>query len=114
AQIGGDLIGARLLTFYGPSGSVAGASVIVDIFIQVASQFFYTLLGFAILVAVARTSPVTAAVAIGLLVAVPVLFVFFVAQRAGGLRLIERLLARFASQQSWLNLGQIGDLDEKL
>jgi putative membrane protein len=114
AQVGGDLIGARLLTFYGPSGAVAGASVIVDIFIQVASQFFYTVLGFAILVMVAGSSPVTAAVAIGLLIAVPVLVAFFLAQRAGGLRLIERVLARFATQQSWLNLGQISDLDEKL
>jgi putative membrane protein len=114
AQVGGDLIGARLLTFYGPSGSVAGASVIVDIFIQVVSQFFYTLLGFGILVAVAGNSPVTAAVAVGLLIALPVLVVFFMAQRAGGLRLIERLVTRFAAQQSWLNLGQLGDLDEKL
>src|SRR5260221_575058 len=59
-------------------------------------------------------SPVTAAVAVGVVVAVAILVAFFVAQRAGGLRLVEKLLARFASQQSWLNLGQIGDLDEKL
>jgi putative membrane protein len=114
AQVGGDLIGARLLTFYGPSGAVAGASVIVDIFMQVASQFLYTLLGFAILVMVAGRSPVTTAVAIGLLIAVPILIAFFLAQRSGALKLIEKVLARFAAQQSWLNLGQISDLDEKL
>ena len=34
AQVGGDLIGARLLTFWGPSGGQAGASVIVDLFVQ--------------------------------------------------------------------------------
>ena len=39
AQVGGDLIGARLLTAYAVPGALAAASVIVDILIQAAAQF---------------------------------------------------------------------------
>jgi putative membrane protein len=111
AQVGGDLIGARLLTFYGPSGAAAGASVIVDLFLQTASQFLFTLVGFAILVSLGGNSPLVSWIAWGLLIAVPVLAAFYVVQRAGGLRLVEKLLLRFASQRQWFDLGKIGDLD---
>ncbi|MBV9243852.1 MAG: flippase-like domain-containing protein [Methylobacteriaceae bacterium] len=114
AQIGGDLIGARLLTFYGPSGGLAGASVIVDIFIQVTSQFLYTLLGFGILAALGGGSPLIASIGYGLLVAIPILFAFFLVQRAGGLRLIERLLMRLAARGQWPNLGPAPDLDTNI
>ena len=38
-QVGGDLIGARLLTLRGVAGPLAGASVIVDVLIQAATQY---------------------------------------------------------------------------
>lgn len=113
AQVGGDLIGARLLTFYGPGGGLAGASVIVDLFVQTLSQFVYTLIGFATLAVLASDSPLISTIAYGLLMAVPVLIAFFLVQRAGLLRLIEKLLLRLA-QRPWFNLGQIADLDDKV
>src|SRR5438477_1482063 len=45
AQVGGDLIGARLLNFCGIPGALAGASVIVDVLLQAATQFAFAALG---------------------------------------------------------------------
>ena len=114
AQIGGDLIGARLLTFFGPSGVVAGASIIADIFVQVTTQFVFASLGFAVLVSTAQNSPLIAWIAYGLLTAGPILILFFFAQRIGGFRLIEKVLLRLAAQRQWFSLGQIADLDNEL
>jgi putative membrane protein len=114
AQVGGDIIGARLLTFYGPPGSVAGAGVIVDIFLQVATQFVFTLIGFGVLFMLVGSSPLMETIAVGLLIAAPTLLAFFLAQRAGGLRLVEKLLVRLAAQRQWFDLGRIGELDAKL
>jgi hypothetical protein len=35
AQVGGDLIGGRLLSFRSVSGNLAGASILVDLLIQI-------------------------------------------------------------------------------
>src|SRR4030095_12767702 len=50
-QVGGDLIGARLIMFGGVAGPLAAASIIVDILIQAVTQFLFACLGVAVLVA---------------------------------------------------------------
>src|SRR5262249_28429358 len=45
AQVGGDVVGARLLTGYAVPGALAAASVIVDILIQAAAQFLFAAVG---------------------------------------------------------------------
>jgi putative membrane protein len=114
AQVGGDLIGARLLTFWGPNGGQAGASIIVDIFVQTLTQFFFTLVGLAFLVAYAGDTALARWVLIGLAVMGPALLGFFAVQRFGGFRLVERLFAYFAKDPKWAALGGIGSLNECL
>ena len=41
AQIGGDFIGARCLALRGVRGTIAAASVIVDVLMQAASQLIF-------------------------------------------------------------------------
>lgn len=55
AQIGGDLLRARLLILGGSNGAVAGASVVVDKTIQAGAQVGFSLLGLVLLLAVAGT-----------------------------------------------------------
>ena len=55
AQIGGDLLRARLLILGGSNGAVAGASVVVDKTIQAGTQVGFSLLGLVLLLAVAGT-----------------------------------------------------------
>ena len=49
AQVGGDLMGGRLLTFWGVSAGVAVASILVDLLIQLGTQVVFTLLGVVVL-----------------------------------------------------------------
>ena len=48
AQVGGDIAGARLITLSGVPAAMSGATVLVDILMQVVSLFLFTLLGIAL------------------------------------------------------------------
>ena len=114
AQVGGDLIGARLLTFWGPAGGQAGASVIVDLFVQTLTQFIFTLVGVALLIAYTGDTALARWVLVGLAIMTPALIGFFAAQRFGGFKLVERLFARLAQNPKWAALGGITSLNDCL
>src|SRR6185437_5889397 len=50
AQIGGDFIGARCLALRGVRGTLAAASVIVDVLLQAASQLMFAIIGLILLI----------------------------------------------------------------
>ena len=54
AQIGGDFIGARCLALQGIRGTVAAASVIVDVLMQAVTQLVFAIVGLVLLVALRR------------------------------------------------------------
>ena len=106
AQVGGEIIGARLLAQRGMAGSLAGASVVVDVTVELLTHVVFLICGLAV---VAVLSPaegmqfftlaaVAGLTAVGLLLA----------QRLGGLRLIEVLLVRLASH--WPALAAMSSL----
>jgi glycosyltransferase 2 family protein len=49
AQVGGDLMGGPLLTFWGVPTGVAVASILVDLLIQLGTQLIFTLMGVVVL-----------------------------------------------------------------
>lgn len=114
AQIGGEIIGARLLTFWGVSGGRAGASLVVDMFIQVTTQLLFTILGLAILIAVGGDQDIIRYVVAGLLILAPGVFGFFLAQRFGAFDWLERQLMRMAESQKWAALGKVTDLHSSI
>ena len=114
AQVGGEVAGARLLSFYGLPGSKAGASVLVDLLIQTASQFIFTLVGLGFLVSFGGGEEMVGAVALGLAVMAPALAGFFAVQRYGGVHLVEKVLARFAKDPHWAVLGGLQALNDRL
>ncbi len=105
AQVGGEVVGARLLTFFGVSGSLSSASVLVDLLAQTVTQFFFTLIGVALLATVGGADALVRWVALGLAVMAPVLVGFFVAQRYGGARLLDKVLRRLTDDPQWAALG---------
>ena len=107
AQCGGDVIGARLLTFFGVAGPLAAASVIVDVLMQAATQFLFAILGLLILLALGRDQAFARDVAIGLALAVPALGGFYLVQRRGGRQILQYVLGRLAGDRNWLVLGTI-------
>lgn len=97
AQLGGNILGIRLLMQRGVAGPLAGAGTTLDLTIEAVTQAVFTIVGFAVL---ALTAPDQGwmdwvSFALGLLVVGVVAFI--VAQRAGLMRLVEgaaRLLRR--------------------
>ena len=114
AQVGGDLVGARLLTRRGFGGGLAGASMFVDLMTQAVTQFLFTMAGLAALIWLTGDGPVVRTVAGGLALAAPALAAFFIIQRRGGHRLIQKLLSRFADGRDWRALGAVDVLYDSL
>jgi glycosyltransferase 2 family protein len=90
AQIGGDLIGARLLTQFGVPAGLAGAGILVDVLLQTATQGLFAILGLAALWVTFGDGPIVREIGAGLLVAVPALGGFFMVQRLGAFALVDR------------------------
>ena len=114
AQVGGDLVGARLMVRAEVRGGLAGASVIVDIMSQAVTQFLFTALGLGVLIWLGGDETVIRTVSIGLALAAPALLGFYLVQRRAGHRLVGWALARLAGEREWRVLGAVDDLYENL
>jgi putative membrane protein len=114
AQIGGDFIGARCLALHRTKGTIAAASVIVDVLIQAATQLTFALIGVALLLVIGGGDLVAWTIAAGIAVALPALAAFYVVQGANGQRLIKKLLTFLAGGREWLAFGAIDDLFAQL
>ena len=65
AQVGGDLIGAGLLSLYAVPGALAAASVIVDVLVQAATQLLFAVAGLVVLVALGADAALARIAALG-------------------------------------------------
>lgn len=106
AQLGGNLVGIRLLMQRGVSGALAGAGTTIDLTIEAMTQFLFTLAGIATLGAMnggainggaAQSIPHWGAwLDGGLALMAAGLVGFVLAQRAGLMRLVEAMASRLA------------------
>jgi putative membrane protein len=110
AQIGGDFIGARCLALRGVRGTLAAASVIVDVLLQAATQLVFAIVGLVLLVAMGGSELVAWPVAIGIAIAIPALGGFFMMHGERGQRIVKNLLNLVARDREWLVFGAIDDL----
>ena len=106
-QVGGDIIGARLLTFWAVSGPLAAASIIIDVLMQAATQFLFAALGLVMLVALGADTTVAGIAAAGLAFAAPLLGGFYLAQRGSGHRILHFVLGRLKGDGNWRVLGTV-------
>jgi glycosyltransferase 2 family protein len=109
AQIGGDLIGGRLLAHTGVAPGLAMAGILVDVLLQTVTQGVFALIGLAVLWFGFGDGPVVRELGWGVVAAVPALGGFFMAQRFGLFVLVDRSLA--ALRQVWPGLGLERPLD---
>jgi putative membrane protein len=107
AQVGGDVIGARLLTFWRVDGATAAASVIVDVTLLAGTQFAFTLLGVLLLAYLSGSGPIVRDTAAGLVLAAFGLTALFLIQGAGGRGALQRLFGRIAGGAKWRALAAI-------
>jgi putative membrane protein len=113
-QVGGDIISARLLTFWGVPGALGAASLIVDVLIQASTQFVFAALGIMALIALGTDTTVATTAATSLAVAAPLLAGFYMAQRRWGHRVLSVVLRRLKGDGNWRALGTVDAVYENL
>lgn len=114
AHIGGEIIGARMLSFVGVRGDVAGASVVVDLTVEVVTQLLFTLVGLVLLVRGGHSGSEIADLAVGLAIAAIVLGGLVAAQRSGLFKLIETALDRLMAKAKWLSIQGVKGLHDRI
>lgn len=106
-QLGGEIIGARLATFFAVPGPLSAATIIVDILMQAGTQFLFAAVGILTLTALDTDRTVAVTAAAGLAVAAPLLGTFYFAQRRFGHRFLQTVLGRVSSDGKWRFLGTV-------
>ena len=106
-QVGGDVIGVRLLTFWAVPGPFAGASIIIDVMMQAVTQLLFAALGLMTLVALGADMTVAGTAAAGFGLAVPMLGGFYLAQRKAGHRMSSFRLDRLKGDSNWRVRGPV-------
>ena len=96
AQLGGNLVGIRLLMHRGVPAPQAGAGTTIDLTIEALTQFLFTLAGIAALAAISPDRSWAPWVEAFVAATAVALGGFVLAQRAGLMRLVETLADRLA------------------
>ncbi len=109
AQVGGDLVRARLLMREGLSGPMSGASVVVDLTTAVLMQLAFALLGVGLLVARGGDRATVEGLLAGIGIFSLLLGGFYLAQRMGLFGGLVRILERIAAGTDWLNVAGSAD-----
>jgi len=110
AVVGGDVIGARLLSQFGIVTNLAVASVLVDIFIQVVCLIVFVLAGVGIVAGLVGNHAVIATAIILLAIAVPAVTGFFLALNFGAFEPVVRWLIAFGEKRQLSAFGHMADL----
>ena len=100
AQIGGEIVGARLLARHRVPAGEAGASVIIDVTIEFLTQILFLLAGLAGLAW--RSHQAAWGMSLGAALAIAVAAALLLVQRVGLFRLLDAALQRIA--QRWPSL----------
>lgn len=111
AQIGGEVVAARLLRRRGVNLAHAVAGSVGDLTMEMLTQIAFTLLGIALLVLLVGDSGVAGYLLGGLALTALAAAAFVAAQWFGLAGLIERGIMRLSSSFGWAPLGAIAGLD---
>jgi putative membrane protein len=114
AQMGGNLVGIRMLALRGVPGAVAGAGTTLDLTVEALTQFLWTIIGISVLTAISSDESWKPWVQGGLITMGIGLAGFVIAQRAGMLRLIEGLASRLQKMFPGLSVESVRGLHAEL
>jgi putative membrane protein len=112
--VGGDIIGARLVTQFGIATNVAIASVLIDIFIQVVSLLVFVAAGIGIVLDLAGTHRLSTMTFVMVAIALPAVGGFFLALNFGAFEPLVRRLVAFGERHDWAAFNHVADLGGQL
>jgi putative membrane protein len=101
ASIGGSLASARLLTFWRVSNAMALAGVFADVFLQTVAQAIFAFAGALLLARMIGVAPLLPQLLFGVAAAAAVLGGFYLLQRYGAGRWIDRAMSALAVRTAW-------------
>ncbi len=109
ASIGGSLASARLLTFWRVSAATALAGVFADVFLQTVAQAMFAFAGALLLARIVGLGTLLPQLLLGVAAAVMVLGGFYLVQRYGAARWIDRAMSALTVRTAWrTQTGEIG------
>ncbi len=114
ANVGGELVGIRLLARQGVGGTAATTSVIVEMLLNLAAQYLFLMLGLAVLLRITGSVRPSGAMLIAVAGPVPLLLLLIWLLRSGALfRTVEKLGARMLDSKAerFNALGKLAELD---
>lgn len=115
AQVGGELVKARLIAQRGVAGAVAGASVVADKTVQATTQAIFALVGVGILSGLGSGPDLVPAIVVFIAVLAGLIYLFYRVQRMGLFRFLAGGAARFLRDGFALDLkGGAETLDRTL
>jgi putative membrane protein len=113
AELGGDLIRARLAVLQRYRISAAATSVVVNITLSVFTQTVFTLIGLSLLIAATGRSNLWGPAIAGAPLAIAAVAGFYTFQRVGMFRLCGNIISRCSKDPKWkVMLGKGGDIDQ--
>ena len=102
ANVGGEIVGIRLLVQHGVEGATAGASIVVELLLSLFAQYAFVAIGVVCLFSRTDNVRVIKALGIGLAAALPPLVLMIVIARSGRVfHRVEQLAMRLL--RPWLN-----------
>jgi putative membrane protein len=104
ANIGGELVGIRLLARTGVDGTLAAASVIVEVLLTVVGQYLFVALGVVFLVQITQAIQLSNELLLGLAASAPIIVLLILLLRHGSV--FERL--QHVAARLGPNLGESG------
>ena len=114
AQIGGEVVAARLLRRRGVALAQAVAGSVGDLTIEMLTQVAFTLLGLALLLMLVGGGGIALTALGGVALGAVAAAAFFAAQWFGGAGLIERGIMRVSRSFGWTPLGEVAGLDQAI
>ncbi len=114
AQVGGEFVGARLLTRLGLPLVRSIACTICDLTAEMVTQVLFTVIGLLTLLSLLGSNQVTDEVIGGLGLACAVALSFVIAQWLGLASLVERGLIRLAARFGWSGISDLGGLHQAI
>jgi putative membrane protein len=114
AQIGGPVVAVRVMIASGMNGAIAGAGTTLDLTIEATMQLVYTMIGIAVLRSLGIDPAWARWVEGGLASGAIGVVLFVLAQRAGLMRVIERLLGRLQRLFPKMSLDSLQGLHREL
>jgi len=115
AQVGGDIVRARIAVLYGTPMAVSAGTVLVDITVSVLIQTLFTLIGVSLLVWVTGRTNLLWPALLGAPFAILAVAAFYFVQRWGIFRLFGAIISQCNKDESWRSLVlKSGELDQVL